>query len=179
MGAAKVKKANGAYPAQTAMVVPVKSALPYYTNKSVVALFRHNDPRIVTNDYGTSKSIVLSDVAGYFKYSDERGGIATFYRGDTDEPVSQQRVRLPMNSATSSTTTSVLVYGTTSSTAAAARHITRARPLTLRPAWRFAIPKNATASTRICLDCATSASTPICSRARLRKTSPLTASVFR
>lgn len=87
MGAAKIKKANGKYPAQTEKVVPMKPTLPHYTNRSVVALMNSRDPRITDNDYGTRKCIVLSDVPGYFKYSDDRGGIATFYRGDTNQPV--------------------------------------------------------------------------------------------
>jgi hypothetical protein len=81
MGAAKIRKEKG-LPPRT-----VKSTLPHYTEASVVALFRNNDPRITTNDYGTEKCIVLSDVEGYFKYSDKMGGIATFYRGDTEQPV--------------------------------------------------------------------------------------------
>jgi hypothetical protein len=60
---------------------------PTYTRKSTLSLFRSEDSRIRENHFGTAKSIPLSDVAGYFKYSDERGGIATFYRGDTYEPV--------------------------------------------------------------------------------------------
>lgn len=87
MGAAKTKKLNGNYPAKTAKVVPLKPALPHYTAESVIALFESGDPRIQTNPYGTEPSIQLSDVAGYFKYSDEKGGIATFYNGDTKKPV--------------------------------------------------------------------------------------------
>lgn len=87
MGQATLKKKNGTYPAQTAKVVPMKPALPHYTNKSVVALMNSSDPRIQTNDYGTAKCIVLSEGPGYFKYSDKMGGIATFYRGDTKQPV--------------------------------------------------------------------------------------------
>jgi hypothetical protein len=79
MGAAKVRKQNGTYSMGT--------VLPHYTNDSVVALFKGNDPRIRTNDYGTEKCIVLSDVPGYFQYSDKNGGTATFYNGDTQKPV--------------------------------------------------------------------------------------------
>ena len=53
----------------------------------MVGLFNSNDPRITDNPYRTAKCIELSDVAGYFKYSDDMGGIATFYNGDTNQPV--------------------------------------------------------------------------------------------
>lgn len=61
--------------------------LPTYTRERVLALFKLNDSRIQDNFFGTGKSIVLSDVPGYFTYSDERGGIARFFRGDNDEEV--------------------------------------------------------------------------------------------
>jgi len=62
----------------------IRPKLPYYTADSVLVLFQSNDPRIVLNDYGTSKCIQLADDEGYFKFSDDDGGIAKFYAGDTD-----------------------------------------------------------------------------------------------
>jgi len=83
----KVRKSNGTYPAPTTKVVPMKLTLPHYTNRSVVALFRNNDPRITTDEYGygPQKSIVLSNTPGYFMFSDKDGGTATFY-AETHEP---------------------------------------------------------------------------------------------
>jgi hypothetical protein len=82
MGAAKIKKKNGNYPTPTekaANNVITIPTLPHYTAEIVVALFSNNDSQIAMNDYGTAKSIQLSDEPGYFKYSDESGGTATFY----------------------------------------------------------------------------------------------------
>lgn len=66
---------------------PPQRTIPHYTAASVLQLFRDNDPRIQQNPYGTEKSIQLSEVPGYFTYSDKKGGIATFYDGQTKKPV--------------------------------------------------------------------------------------------
>ena len=86
MGEARRNKINGRLP-KTVKPVVVKPAIPHYTADDVVKLLNSNDSRIEMNEYGTDQCIVLSDVPGYFKYSDKMGGIATFYRGDTHEPV--------------------------------------------------------------------------------------------
>jgi hypothetical protein len=90
MGQAKRRKKtdpNYGTKSNVAVLEPLKTKLPHYDAETVVALFHNNDPRIRMNDYGTSQCIVLSDVPGYFKYSDDNGGTATFYRGDNDTPV--------------------------------------------------------------------------------------------
>jgi hypothetical protein len=85
MGAAKVKKENRTYPAQT--LKAAAQLVPHYTSKSVIALFDSSDPRIRMNDYETSKSIQLSDEPGYFLYSDKNGGTATFYVWSVAGPI--------------------------------------------------------------------------------------------
>jgi hypothetical protein len=62
-------------------VVPVVNGIPHYNRQTVIDLFKSNDRRIRTNEYGTVKALYLSDEPGYFQYSeDEKGeGYATFY----------------------------------------------------------------------------------------------------
>jgi hypothetical protein len=70
--------------AATRPSVPLVNGIPHYTRMTVIDLFKANDPRIRTNEFGTLKALMLSDEPGFFKYSeDEKGeGYATFYVGD-------------------------------------------------------------------------------------------------
>jgi hypothetical protein len=63
---------------ETKIVKP--EVIPHYTQESVLALFKSNDPRIRPNFYGTGRALELSQEAGYFQYDeDDNGdGIVTF-----------------------------------------------------------------------------------------------------
>jgi hypothetical protein len=89
MGQASIRKKNGTLTNyfKTTKVIAEKPSLPHYTAESVVALLNSNDPRTRMNDFGTFKTIVLSDEVGYFKYSDKNGGTATFYADPSGTPI--------------------------------------------------------------------------------------------
>jgi hypothetical protein len=53
--------------AQAARKKAAKSRIPHYTREMVLDLFKANDPRIRTNDYGTEKALVFSEEPGFFK----------------------------------------------------------------------------------------------------------------